>query len=129
MSSINSGFATRHTESIYNTVVYNLIYLLQYRLRKVYRSEALNESNYQAVLIRAVRKLQRMERSKFAKPKFSEALTDLCDVLTAAKKDFVAGGSDLAGLSDSLEDKLFCESTTALSAAVQDRITPEPQHQ
>ena len=83
MSSVNSGFATKQLESTYNTLVYNLIYLLQYRVRKFYLDEPVNENTFKHVLRRALRKCTKMEQHKFASPKFSQALTDLSSLLSA----------------------------------------------
>lgn len=63
--SVNSGFASRKDETAYTTLVYNLLYLLQYRVRKFYANETVNESNFKHTLLKTVNRCAKMEKSKF----------------------------------------------------------------
>ena len=79
--SINGGFATRQLDETYNTLVYNLIYLLQYRIKRLYNSEVVSEKNFQKVLAKTFKKVQQLEGHKYTPPRFSEAMKDLADLL------------------------------------------------
>lgn len=68
-------------EESYNTLVYNLLYLLQYRIKRLYTDDTVNERNYKKVLHRTYLKARHMERDKFIPPKFSEAMKDLAGLL------------------------------------------------
>ena len=127
MSSVNSGFATKQLESTYNTLVYNLLYLLQYRLKKLYTSETVSETNFKHVMMRVVRKCAKLEQTKFAYPKFSEAISDLCEVLSAQKSadGTTCGGADLAGMSDSAVTPDLIETCVGGRPLSNGRITPE----
>lgn len=50
--SVNGGFATRASDQCYNVLIYNLMYLLQYRIRKFYQNETVNEHNFRHVLLK-----------------------------------------------------------------------------
>ena len=78
--SVNSGFATRQNEVQYNTLVYNLLYLLQFKVKKGYDTTAapeLNEMNFRHLLLKTYQKAQKMEQTKCVLPKFSLAIKDL----------------------------------------------------
>lgn len=83
--SVNGGFSTSKTETAYNTLVYNLLYLLQYRIRKLYAQESVNEHNFRNCLLRTYSKTVKMESDKFLPPKFSAAVKDLIDSIAGAK--------------------------------------------
>jgi len=72
--SINGGFATAALERTYNTLVYNLIYLLQYRIKRLYNSDVVSEKNFQKILGKTFNKVKRMEVDRYLTPKFSEAM-------------------------------------------------------
>ena len=48
--SANFGLSSE-SETQYNTMVYNLMYLMQYRLRKFYAGEQVNEKNFESTLL------------------------------------------------------------------------------
>jgi len=79
--SINGGFATAVLEKTYNTLVYNLIYLLQYRIKRLYNADVVSERNFQRVLGKTYNKCKRMEADRHLNPKFSEAMQDLAGML------------------------------------------------
>jgi hypothetical protein len=59
--SVNGGFATSLIDGKYNTLVYNLLYLLQYRIRKFYKNETVNEHNFRTVFLKAASKAIKLE--------------------------------------------------------------------
>ena len=76
------GFLTVEADSAYNTLLYNLVYLLQFRLRKFYQGdESVNEGNFKKVLWKTFQKMNKMESRKGRPPKFSGAVGDLIEVL------------------------------------------------
>jgi hypothetical protein len=79
--SINGGFATRNLDESYNTLVYNMIYLLQYRIKRLYNSEVVSETNFQKVLAKTYDKVKQLEAHKYTPPRFSEAMKDLADLM------------------------------------------------
>jgi hypothetical protein len=79
--SINGGFATRNLDETYNTLVYNMIYLLQYRIKRLYNSEVVSEKNFQKVLAKTYDKIKQLEGHKYTPPRFSEAMKDLADLM------------------------------------------------
>ena len=79
--SINGGFAIAVFERTYNTLVYNLIYLLQYRIKRLYNADVVSEKNFQKVLGKTFNKVKRMEADRHLSPKFSEAMQDLAGML------------------------------------------------
>jgi len=83
--SVNSGFATKLMETSYNTLVYNLLYLFQYRIRKFYSNESINESNFRNIVLRSFQKAKKLEKSKFLEPKFSVAVKDLISLMIEMK--------------------------------------------
>jgi hypothetical protein len=91
--SINGGFATRTLDETYNTQVYNLIYLLQYRIKRVYNSEVVSEKNFQKVLAKTYDKIKHMEAHKYTPPRFSEAMKDLADLILKDKDSNSASAS------------------------------------
>jgi len=44
--SVYGGLATRQIESKYNMVLYNLIFLLQYRIQRLYDGEVVHERHF-----------------------------------------------------------------------------------
>lgn len=85
--SVNGGFPTKAVDTQYNTLVYNMVYLLQYRIRKFYTKESVNEHNFRHVLLKTYTKSVKLEASKFLPPKFSEALEDLVDLMYEMKAE------------------------------------------
>ena len=78
--SANFGLSSE-SEIQYNTMVYNLMYLMQYRLRKFYAGEEVNEKNFESTLLTTFEKCKALEKGKLIKPMFSEAITDLIKVV------------------------------------------------
>jgi hypothetical protein len=103
--SINGGFATAVLERTYNTLVYNLIYLLQYRIKRLYNADVVSEKNFQKVLGKTFNKIKRMETDKHSSPKFSEAMKDLADLLT--QDDSLANDSNPNCTGNSTEKELI----------------------
>jgi len=68
-----------NTEQTYQTLVYNLVYLLQLRLRKFYLNESLNEKTYLGILANLHSKIRNSETQE--QTKFSEAIKDLMQVI------------------------------------------------
>lgn len=81
--SVKGNYPTKQGESQYNTLIYNLIYLLQYRLRKFYTQEPCNETAFRHTLLKTYKKSTKMEQDKFIPPKFSEAVKDFAQLMFA----------------------------------------------
>ena len=86
--SVNGGFATKAMDSQYNTQIYNLLYLLQYRIRKFYANEVVNENNFVNLLIKTYNKTIKLETSKYIPPRFSEAIKDLIMSVSETKASY-----------------------------------------
>jgi hypothetical protein len=86
--SVNGGFATKAMDSQYNTQIYNLLYLLQYRIRKFYANEVVNENNFVNLLIKTYNKTIKLETSKYIPPRFSEAMKDLIMSVSETKASY-----------------------------------------
>jgi len=84
--SVNGVLSTREIETQYNTIVYNLLYLLQYRVRKLYSKQSINELNFQSALLKAYNKSVQIEKTIVGPPKFSEALKDLAQLIIGLSK-------------------------------------------
>ena len=82
------GFATRRIENIYNTAVYNLISLLQYRVQRLdgegegeeQRNEA-HDQHFKKLLARQYTLIYKMDVDKHLLPKFSYAMKELAKSL------------------------------------------------
>ena len=88
--SVNGGFATKQLETQYNTLVYNLLYLMQYRIRKLYNNQSFNEINFKHVLLKSYKKTLKMEEQKYIQPKFSEAIKDLIQIISRSATSTLA---------------------------------------
>ena len=84
--SVYSGFSTRTQETLYNRTLYQLLYLLQYRLQKFYKQgkppclippEQCKEEKFQSFLQLTYEKLFSMDHFKYLPPRFSGAAKDL----------------------------------------------------
>ena len=71
--------STETCGSPYQTAVYNLIYLLQYRVRKQVLQEPVHESKFRRVLLSTYEKTEQLEQA--GDFKFSRAMKDLADLL------------------------------------------------
>ena len=96
--SVNQGFATKALETQYSTVVYNLLYLLQYRVKRMYCQENVNEANFRRVLVKTYKKAKKMEIDKFLPPKFSDAMKDLADLLFTQSRGITETAESRIGL-------------------------------
>jgi hypothetical protein len=54
---------------------------MQYRLKKLYSHESVNENNFKYAFLKTYSKASKMEEKKFVPPKFSEALKDLTSLI------------------------------------------------
>ena len=91
--SVYSGFGTRKEEEVYNKMVYNLLFVLQLRVERLYTSQQddftpnssrmsrFDDPKLQRIVAKFYAKMCQMEETKYLAPKFSRALKDLAKYL------------------------------------------------
>ena len=79
--SIYGGFSTRKIEHVYNTTLFNTIYLLQLRICKIFAGEKFDDIKFGKLLTKLYARLYSMEEFKYLPPKFSSSLKDLTSYL------------------------------------------------
>ena len=103
--SIYSGFSSRSLEENYNKTLYNLLYLFQYRLNKLFKNgkyshcspfhlafttmtiESFDDSKFLKYLGKIYKSMLRLESLKHLAPKFSMAIIDLIQTLNIKSHD------------------------------------------
>lgn len=75
--SIYSGFATRQQEQSYDSLILDLISVLQRRIIKFYVGEDADEAKFHSILLNLHHHLSRMEESKYLEPKFATSFKEL----------------------------------------------------
>lgn len=78
--SIYSGFATRRQEEAYDSLVVDLITVLQRRIIKFYLGQETDEQKFNSVLEHLQEYLRKMELNKYQQPKLSQTLTPLLQI-------------------------------------------------
>jgi hypothetical protein len=87
--SVYSGFATRNHETVYNTVLFKLINVIQFRL-KLYSQGVISEASgmggeanddFKLLFGKLFVKLKTMEEYKYCAPRFSYSMHDIADHL------------------------------------------------
>lgn len=75
--SVYSGFATRHQEHKYNSLIETLIIALKKRIIKFYQGEECDENKFKLLVKKIYKKMYLLERGKFMPPKLTSCFTDL----------------------------------------------------
>ena len=90
--SVYGGFPTRQVENVYNQCIFNVISLLQFRVKELYESAQFTplefdfEFRFKKMLASQYLKLYRLDQSKHLKPRFSYAMRDLAKYFGVYKK-------------------------------------------
>ena len=75
--SVYNGFGSRKEESQYNKTLFNLIYLLQVRVMKVFTGDGADDVKFGTMISKLYKNMVWLEKHKHLPPKFSYSVKDL----------------------------------------------------
>ncbi|CDW85987.1 UNKNOWN [Stylonychia lemnae] len=75
--SVYSGFGTRAQEEGYLKSLFNIVYLMQIKILKIFKNEQFDDRKFCKYYVKLFKKLYELDKIKYMPPKFNEAFKDL----------------------------------------------------
>lgn len=114
--SVYSGFATRQLESAYNQSLYKVLQLMQKQLLELLKLVEVDLSNWGFAFSRQHKVLKSLEKQKYLKPNFSQAVSDL-DNYIKTNCDFKSTKNSFESINHSYVDLHFFDEALAYDSS------------